>query len=300
MAVLAVFLAVVVGTVGPVEAAKKKETAKPALPHELPMTVVIVRSGEPGCEPICPEWIAAEGEITAASPRLFRKALKQAGRHRLPVVIHSPGGRMDAAIEIGRMIRARKLDVAVGWTLYDGCRPADKACKLPKAQKGIYRGMAYPGRAVCNSACPMVLAAGQRRLASPWSFVGVHQVRTTWVKERVTYREKYLIVNGRKKVVSRTIVSRKPVKSYEKLGLDKRLRETLTAYLNEMGISLALLDDMEMAPPTSIHELSLARMDELKLLTDHATVMQLTSKTVCLAAAPAEHCVPDGPAKAGP
>ena len=129
--------------------AKKKPQKKKAAPKQpeppkeawqLPMKVVIVRSSEAGCEPVCPEWIMAEGEITTATPGVFRKALKQMGKRKLPVIIRSPGGQVNAALEIGRMIRKAKLDVAVGWTKYSGCAPADKTCTLPKERKGLYGG----------------------------------------------------------------------------------------------------------------------------------------------------------------
>jgi len=277
------------------DAATKKKPApvpeKPKASYELPMTVAIVRSDAPGCEPLCPEWIAAEGEITTATPALFRKALKAAGKKKLPVIINSPGGQMNAALEIGRMIRKAKLDVAVGWTLYGGCKPTDKACKLPKEQKGIYRGTVFSGRGFCNSACPLVLASGIQRLSGIWTYVGVHQVRTTWYRERVTYREKYRIVNGKKKVIDRKIVSRKPFKSYQKDGIDKRLRKSLTAYFTEMGVSLEVIEDMNRAPFTSIYQLSVARQEELKLVTSRNDPTSLTSPSGCRMVMAPANCI---------
>jgi hypothetical protein len=38
------------------------------------------------------------------------------------------------------MIRERKLDVIVGWTLFTGCNPSVKTCKLPKGtERGLLR-----------------------------------------------------------------------------------------------------------------------------------------------------------------
>ena len=93
------------------------------------------------------------------SARQFRKILKQAGKLRLPVVITSPGGDVEAALAIGQMIRERKLDVLVGWTLFTGCNPTVKTCKLPKEQKGVYAGLAMTSRGYCFSACPFILAS---------------------------------------------------------------------------------------------------------------------------------------------
>lgn len=293
---------------GPAEAAKKKqkEPPKPKEAWQMPMTVTIVRSFAAGCEPLCPEWIAAEGEITMATPARFRKILKQAGKKKLPVILNSPGGRMDAAVEIGRMIRKAKLDVAVGWTNYAGCKPTDKDCKLPKDQKGIYRGIVYTGRGFCNSACPVVLAGGVQRLSGPWAYVGVHQVRTTYVQERITYQEKYRIVKGKKKVISRKEVGRKTVKTSQKDGLDKSLRKKLLAYYKEMGISTDIIDDMLKAEFKTIYRLDLNRQEALKLVTSRGTSDLFTSNRACLSGNEAANCILDpqaagkAPPKTGP
>lgn len=287
-------LAIALAATAAVAATKKKPAPAPEKPkasYELPMTVAIVRSDAPGCEPLCPEWIAAEGEITMATPGLFRKALKAAGKKKLPVIINSPGGQMAAALEIGRTIRKAKLDVAVGWTLYGGCKPTDKSCKLSKEQKGVYRGTVFAGRGFCNSACPLLLASGTQRLSGIWTYVGVHQVRTTWYRERVTYREKYRIVNGKKKVIDRKIVSRKPFKSYQKDGIDKRLRKNLATYFAEMGVSLDAIEDMNRAPFTSIYQLTTARQLQLKLVTSWSDATSLTSPAACRMAVAAANCI---------
>ena len=79
-------------------------------------------------------------------------------------MITSPGGDVEAALAIGQMIRQRKMDVMVGWTLFTGCNPSVKTCKLPKQQKGVYAGITMTSRAYCFSACPFVLASGQKRI----------------------------------------------------------------------------------------------------------------------------------------
>ncbi|MFT3988404.1 hypothetical protein [Aestuariivirga sp.] len=274
---------------GPAKPAKPAVEATPD--YMQPMIATIVRSSEKGCEPTCPEWIQLEGEIRPQSPAVFRKALAKAAKLQLPVLVRSPGGDVRAAMEIGRLIRQRKLDVAVGWTYYDGCNPRDQACVLPKPQQGVYRGTVYSMQAFCESACPLILASGQRRLAGYPSSVGVHQILTTWHQERIFYRVQYRIVNGKKKEVSRTIVSRKPTKSYTTTGFYKGLRKELTVYLTGMGVSTQLLDDMELAPPSSIHELPIARRTELKLATGFESAAELTSNKICAAAPPAANCI---------
>ena len=51
------------------------------------LLVVIVQSNLPNCQPLCPQWISAEGQITERTPALFKKALAKAGKLALPIVI---------------------------------------------------------------------------------------------------------------------------------------------------------------------------------------------------------------------
>ena len=275
--------------------AATKKTAAP--PLDPPMTVVVVRSSVSGCEPDCPQWIAAEGRITPNTPALFRKALKLAGKRRLPVIITSPGGDVDAALAIGNLIRARKLDVAVGWTFFTGCWPQQKDCKLPKQQAGVYRGSALTYRAYCASACPFILAAGQQRLLGPGAVAGVHQISTTMIQDRSLYREKYIMVKGKKKVLSRTLVSRKPAKSYVTTKLAKSHRRKLTAYLKTMGVGVELIGLFDKAPPSSIYMLGAQEATATKLVTAFEPAGSLVDNGLCRGTTPAGNCVKLEPAK---
>jgi hypothetical protein len=279
---------------------KTAEPAKPKHPMELPMTVVIVRSASDYCEPVCPEWIAAEGEITTATPALFRKVLKQTGGRKLPVIIGSPGGNVDSAIQIGRMLRKAGLDVMVGFFMFDGCKPSDKTCKLPESQKGVYRGSPYTLEGYCVSACPLILAGGVRRLAPVEAKIGLHQVRTTWSRERVRYEETYRIVKGKKKVVSRKVIGRK-TSSWTTDGLNKTLRKKLVPYLNEMGISQDFLVEMEKAPHESVNMLAHGRALELKLLTPEKPAVSIFGFTFeCKPEKPEPYCIARPVAKPPP
>jgi hypothetical protein len=239
---------------------KAKVAAAPQPIYEAPMRVVVVRNTSPACEPQCPEWISAEGEITSATPGVFRRVFKQIGSKNLPMVIRSPGGSINAAIEIGNMVRKRKMTVAVGFTLYRGCRPDEKDCKLPKGGTGVYAGSISEYNAFCNSACPMILAAGTTRLAS-----------AEWVRWRDTYR----IVNGKKKILKRTIISRKVVKGKTTYGLDKGLRKKMGNYYKTMGIDLAILDEMMRAKYEDMYWLPDAGRDRLRLRTSAGSAAAL-------------------------
>jgi hypothetical protein len=257
---------------------KKIKAAPPPKPiYEAPMRVVVVRNSSPTCEPDCPKWISAEGEITAASPAAFRRVFKQVGAKNLPLVIRSPGGSINAAIEIGNMIRKRNMTVAVGYTVYRSCRPDETGCKLPKEAKGIYTGSISEYDAFCNSACPMLLAAGTTRLASSVAYVGLHQPKTEWSREWLRWRDTYRMVNGKKKILKRTIISRKIIKGKTTYGLDKPLRKKMGNYYKSMGIDLAVLDEMMRAKYQDMYWLPTNGRDKLKLRTSAASAAALAN-----------------------
>src|SRR5262245_7773971 len=51
---------------------------------EPSMQIHLVRSAEPGCEPQCPEWIAAQGKIDGNSVAQFKQVLRQIGDRKVP------------------------------------------------------------------------------------------------------------------------------------------------------------------------------------------------------------------------
>ena len=153
------------------------------------MQVNVVRSTAPGCEPNCPEWIAAQGQIDGTTVYKFKKVLSRIGRRHVPVFIHSAGGSVEDSYAIGRLIRARGLDVAVTKTGFVPCAPTDKAC-LKSAALGVLRGQPEAYHAICASACAFVLAGGQRRFVGLQALVGVHQLTSfeTRIEVLRTYR----------------------------------------------------------------------------------------------------------------
>jgi hypothetical protein len=285
----AVFLAVCM-LVHAGEAATHKKP-KPGTAPSTAMTFAIVRSSVIGCEPKCPEWIAAEGELKPSTGAQFKTFLKKLGKQRLPVVITSPGGDVNSALAMGQMIRERKLDVTVGWTLYSGCGPTSRGCAPSKAQGGVYRGLIIGMRAYCFSACPFILAAGQRRVVGTGAFVGVHEITTQPFFQRVRYYETYRMVHGRKKVLSRKVVSRKNIVGKTTTKLSKPFDRKLRTYLNTMGVSLTMLDLLHLAPPSSIHSLTTGEMKSTNLATDFSLAADLMANSLCTQAIPADNCV---------
>ncbi len=287
---LVVALALLLVQAVTVETATTKKKPVEKAPVSPPMVFAIVRSATVGCEPNCPQWISAEGQIMPGSASQFRKILKQAGKLRLPVVITSQGGDVEAALAIGQMIRERKLDVLVGWTLFTGCNPTVKTCKLPKEQKGVYAGLAMTSRGYCLSACPFIVAAGQKRILGAGAVLGVHEITTQPITQRIRYNETYRMVNGKKKVLSRKVVSRKNIIGKPTTKLSKSFDKKLKAYLTTMGVSVAMLDLLRLAPPSAIHTLSNNEMKSTNLVTAFGDAAELVSNSLCKTATPADNC----------
>ena len=245
------------------------------------MRFVVVRSSAPGCEPNCPEWISAEGTIEASTPTLLKRTLKTLGDRKLPIVVNSPGGNVEAALQLGRMIRKAKLDIGVGATMFYGCEPQMKNCRANDGKGADYFGFTYAMGAMCNSACPLMFAGGVRRVVGDWAYLGVHQITTTFRRERLLYRTTYRIVNGRKKVISTKIVSRKNAGSYKTYEMSKPVEKRLSAYLKEMGVEQGVLEAMKATPASDIGQIKQADLLATKLVTSPDSVDIFTQGGMC-------------------
>lgn len=260
---------------------------RPASPsNATSMRVSVVRANWPGCEPNCPEWIAAQGKIDEATPAKFKKVLDQIGKRRLPVLIDSLGGSGEDAYAVGRMIRAKGLDVAVSQSDLVQCpakardakskagtskgdkTKADPACETTSA-KGVALGRPRTLMSKCASACAFILAAGKRRAAAVGTFVGVHQVKTfeTRIRSLRTYRtlgsERVLV--SEKRISAKTVAVKTTDSTYRKM---KR-------YFAEMGVTEAIMPLVMSAPHTNIHVLTNDEFKTTKLVTDRITGEQL-------------------------
>jgi len=247
------------------------------------MRFVVVRSNAPGCEPTCPEWISAEGTIEAGTPALLKRALKKLGGRKLPVVVDSPGGNVDAALALGRLIRKNKLDIAVGKTRFEGCLPDEKDCTVNDGKGTRYFGTAYADGSICNSACPLMFSGGVRRVVGQWAFLGVHQITTTYVKTKLQYRTTYRVVNGKKQIIGTKVVSRKSAGSYKTYEMSKAVEKRLAAYLKEMGVGQGVLTTMKNTPASGIHQLVPENMLRMTLITSLDSVDLFTAETICRA-----------------
>jgi hypothetical protein len=230
---------------------------------QAPMRFLRVRSNDPVCRPDCPEWIAAEGKIEVGTALTFARVIAGLGGRRLPVLVNSPGGSVADAMAMGRLIRARRLAVAVARTaLEPGASPAGGG-------GGEARGAAISSGASCASACTLTLAGGIERYASTSASLGVHHpkdVVTTW-RVMHSYRVNYRIVDGRKEEISRFFTGDKRSETTIQQSASPRIEAEVSAFLKEMGIGPRLMDLTEMTPMTSIHWLTGEEKTSSRLIT---------------------------------
>ncbi len=90
--------------------------------------------------------LMATGTIDPGSADRFAAEIGKRGVYVKTVVLHSPGGSVQDAIRIGRLIRERQFNTEVG--------------------DGSY----------CASSCPLIFAAGSERIAGSKAAIGVHQI----------------------------------------------------------------------------------------------------------------------------
>lgn len=145
------------------------ETARPAietipdLPTLLPPTTAPGTPGAPLVQPSSPEEVLrkpmtfnlvsggvllAEGTIDPGAAGRFASEIEDRGEYIRSVSLNSPGGSVDDAIAMSKLIREKNI-----------------ATKITE-------------KALCASSCPIVFAGGVTRSAEKDAIVGVHQVFT--------------------------------------------------------------------------------------------------------------------------
>ena len=241
---------------GGVPELRMAETVAPVVPADQPMMVVRMR-GTGRCGSLCPEWIMAQGLITPNTPERFRLLLRQMGHEKLPVVLDSPGGDLDAALDIGRMIRAKGLTTIIGRSEAQGCAPCDAACHKGRPVGLVYKGfVSTPG--ACAGACLLVLAAGTQRIGY-------------WITESAFPAPD----------------------SYKTSKAGSDAATLIGDYLADMGISPGLMPRVR----RSSLPLDRAEMLHFGLSTGRQRVEDFTGSSICAGARPAANCVALAPAK---
>ena len=229
------------------------------------MRFVRVMSHGAACQPNCPEWISAEGKIVTGSADALGRVVDALNGRRLPIFINSAGGSVEDAMAMGRVIRAKRLAVAVAHTAIDPCPASVVSC-------GEAHGVAEAAGAYCASACTLVLAGGVERYVSPLSFVGVHQlvevVHKTTVKR--SYRVRYFTIAWFKWELSRKLVGVKRSTATIKRAADRSIDDEVADYFAEMGVGEQVMALTVLTPARRVRwltadELAATRMATIRV-----------------------------------
>ncbi len=177
--------------------------------------------------------IVARGQIGGDETARFLSAVQAAqasGVMPRTLIISSPGGNLETALDLGRTLRQLDMRTVVGSV----------------AQEPDGRRMLTAGG--CHSACVMVLMAGVNRSVLPGSRVGVHSPQVVLVSGG----RGYALDEG----ITRAIVQ----------GSEPALR----SYARFMGVSPALIDVAHSVPHSSIRTLTASEMSRFRLVTSGA------------------------------
>ena len=219
----------------------KKEVRSPP----PPMVFFVAKGAPDSCGSGCGEWIAADGTIDRATPGRLRALLGRLGKRKLPIYFHSPGGSVDAALELGRMMRARDMQAGVARTIPQGCDPAqirEAACDTLKRSGRELGAALREMNASCNSACVYAFLGAKVRTVPPGAGLGVHSISIL----RTMIRRNH---EGRVLAISSTRITGN--------GPDIRSAHGGVArYAAEMGIGRALIDAAAAVPHETIRYLT--------------------------------------------
>jgi hypothetical protein len=169
-------------TVAVAQKSPQPTRADPAAPNAAlttPIEFYLAHGDANACGPGCSEWIAAEGKIDAGAADRFRQLLRKLGDRRPPIFFHSPGGKVNDALELGRLIRDKKFAVSVGQTVALGCggdKQAANACEARKRAGQAVEAEISATAYACNSSCVYALAGGAVRRVPPWVKLGIHDI----------------------------------------------------------------------------------------------------------------------------
>ena len=183
------------------------------------------------CQRRCPAVIAAEGEITDRTPYDFLSFVRNnIGRGNVHAVIFldSPGGKVVAAMQLGRIWRRLGAAAIVGRV-------------DPSAPGSVTQFLS----ARCLSACVYALVGAKKRVVPLGSVVGVHRM--------------FFYAGGNGPMGEGTTQRR----HYDHGGM----KSLLAHYTGRMGVSPALISEAERISSDRIHILTRAEITRYHLAT---------------------------------
>lgn len=241
------------------------------------MDVRLMRGSSYHCKPHCPAWIAAQGQIDQSTPKEFSKIIAKLHGHKVPVLINSGGGHVDAALQIGRILRKNGLDVVVAATQLRPCEASDPACRKENA-RGYTHGIAGDGRSVCASACVFLLAGGKRRFIGPEAWIGLHQVKTivTRYRKERTYEQRTKHFFGIPVSIERRLIKERVIpQGTSEVRTNEAVYAMLAHYFSEMGLSESINRHVKLLPNDKMNWLTREEIRSTRLATDEKPASHL-------------------------
>ncbi len=236
------------------------------------MTFSVLRLSYVQCEPLCAQWIAADGEITDQTPAKLERLLANPSYRKFPILISSPGGRVYAAMKMGRLIRKYGMTTAVAQSSGLGCSLSSTCVTLGSKDDVVHSGYVMPNRGYCNSACPLMLLGGVVRIGGGDIHIGLHQPHDDSPRWIDHYWDTWRMIKGKKHIISHRFVKRTYLKPLHIVGVTPQLKQIYLSYFKQMGGSPQILDEMAKASPSQNNDIPAYtnRRKELGLVTDNS------------------------------
>lgn len=150
-----------------------------------PKLIIYLAKGKANsCGPGCDHWIAVEGMVDQAAATRIGRFLREVKDKERPIYFHSPGGVVEPAYLIGRILRSRRAIARVGRTIATACAAGtqvDDACLKIKTEGGEVEAEISTYHAMCNSACSYLFLGATTREVAPDAALAVHSSKLTLV-----------------------------------------------------------------------------------------------------------------------
>ena len=213
--------------------------AIPEIPGFAPRLIIYLAKGPANsCGSGCDHWIAIEGNVDQEGASRIRRFLRDVKDTQRPIYLHSPGGAVEQAYAIGRLLRSRKAIARVGQTIVAACSSGtqvDDACLKIKAAGGEVQAEIVTHHAMCNSACGYLFLGAATREVAPDAAMAVHNSKLT------------MIFHGHP--------SAQQIAAFTESSVAKADRER-ASFIQSMGISHELNDLIRTVKFESMHSLT--------------------------------------------
>ena len=204
-----------------------------------PSLVIYMAKGAPNsCGPGCERWIAIEGKVDADAAARVSRFMRRIKGQLPPIYLYSPGGVVEQAYPIGRLLRERKATARVGKTVVAACAngtQVDDACLKLKSSNDELDASIRSAGAFCNSSCSYIFLGAVVREVPADAAVAVHHSKLT------------VSIRGTPTPQQRAQIEAK---------LRNRADTDQASYIRSMGMPSGLTDVINAVPFESMHVLT--------------------------------------------